>query len=91
MYQYNGRLFLDEVDSKALDLFLEVDGGLLAVLLNERALVELNAARTLREIRAGATEMLDAIRPSGEVCSDDFPPRREACPRCRFRAYCNAQ
>ena len=53
--------------------------------------VGLNAARTLREIRAGAAEMLDVIRPSGEVCSDDFPPRREACPRCRFRAYCNAQ
>lgn len=48
----------------------------------------LNAARTLREIQAGAAEMLDAIRPSGEVCLDDFPPRREACLHCRFRAFC---
>ena len=50
--------------------------------------IELNAARTLREIQAGAAEMLNAVRPSGEVCLDDFPPRREACSGCRFRAFC---
>ena len=50
--------------------------------------VELNVSRTLREIRAGAAEMLDLLRPSGEVSLDDFPPRREACSRCRFRAFC---
>ncbi|MBS1371991.1 MAG: hypothetical protein HPZ91_18755 [Lentisphaeria bacterium] len=51
--------------------------------------LSLNISRTLREIKGGATEMLNAIRPSGIVSIEDFPPDEESCSGCRFRSFCS--
>ena len=48
----------------------------------------LNISRTLREIRDGAAEMRDAVRPDGTVRLEDFPQNRTRCENCRFRDYC---
>ncbi|MDR0931564.1 MAG: hypothetical protein LBM70_00890 [Victivallales bacterium] len=51
--------------------------------------IELNIGHTLREIRNGAADMLNAIRPSGDVAIDDFPPNLNSCSDCNFRFFCN--
>lgn len=48
----------------------------------------LNISRTLCEIRSGAAEMRDAIRPDGTVRIEDFPQNRTRCAECRFRGFC---
>ena len=49
---------------------------------------ELNISRTLREIRGGAAEMLNAVRPDGTVREEDFPRNPAHCTLCRFRGHC---
>ena len=49
---------------------------------------ELNISRTLREIRGGAAEMLNAVRTDGTVREEDFPRNPAHCTLCRFRGHC---
>lgn len=48
----------------------------------------LNISRTLREIRNGAAEMRDAIRPDNTVRIEDFPQNKTRCGNCRFVGFC---
>lgn len=48
----------------------------------------LNISRTLREIRNGAAEMQNAIRPDKTVHLEDFPQNPARCAACRFRGFC---
>ena len=44
--------------------------------------------KRLREIRGGAAEMLNAVRPDGTVREEDFPRNPAHCTLCRFRGHC---
>jgi len=51
----------------------------------------LNISQTLRDIRNGAAEMRDAIRPDGTAHLEDFPPNPARCADCRFRGFCGTK